>query len=137
MNDTNRISDEALEERLLSLAEKKEETASQRPPVINTFLLRMEAERRRSRRQAQIMTIAVWFSVTATLAILAYLTLMLWPELQKEFPPAARQMLAELKRSLAAYGRVIDALGIAMLLDSLFSAALLIAGRNRLFTQSD
>ena len=45
--------------------------------------------------------------------------------------------LTELKRSLAAYGRVIDALGIAMLLDSLFSAALLIAGRNRLFTQSD
>ena len=58
--------DEAMEKSLLSLAENEEETAALQPPVVNIFRLRMEAERRRSRRQVQAVTIAVWFSVTTS-----------------------------------------------------------------------
>ena len=77
--------DEAMEKSLLSLAENEEETAALQPPVVNIFRLRMEAERRRSRRQVQAVTIAVWFSVTTTLGILCYFILSLLPELEKGF----------------------------------------------------
>ena len=122
--------DEAMEKRLLSLAENEEETAALQPPVVNIFRLRMEAERRRSRRQVQAVTIAVWFSVTTTLGILCYFILSLLPELEKGFSPAARRLLAQLRESFASYGAILNAIGIAM-------ALLLIVKRNSFFAQKN
>lgn len=129
--------DEAMEKRLLSLAENEEETADLQPPVVNIFRLRMEAERRRSRRQVQAVTIAVWFSVTTTLGILCYFILSLLPELEKGFSPAARRLLAQLRESFASYGAFLNAIGIAMSLGFLFSAVLLIVKRNSFFAQKN
>ena len=134
-NKNESVSDTRLDELLLSL--RAEETTPEQPPVINTFRLQMEAERRRSRIQLQIVTIAAFISVTATLALLAYFAFVLLPEMEKHFSPGTRFLLAQIKQSFASCQGWFLALGAAMLLGYLFSAVLMIAKRDVLFTKKE
>lgn len=125
-----RISDSKLEEMLLSLREEEDEAIREKPPVINTFRLQMEAERRRNRRQVQIATIAAWFSVTATLALLSYLWFVMLPELEHIFSPETMRLITQLRQSFASYRWLFIALGAAVALSYLFSVVLLLTKRN-------
>ena len=129
------IYDEKLEERLLLL--RDDETTQEKPPVINTFRLQMEAERRRNKRQVQIVTVAAWFSVTATLAILAYLAFVLMPELEKHFSHQTKLLIGQIKQSLASCQGCFLAIGAALLLGYLFSAVLMVVKRDILFTKNE
>ena len=154
------ISDERLEERLLSL--RQEDSPREQPPVVNTFRLEMESERRRNKRQVQIAAVAAWCSVTATLAVgdaLAMVLLdmhkfsirdyaenhpagaigraLLLPQMEKHFSPEAKFFIAQIKQSVASYSAALTALGIAFLVGSLFSGVLLIAKRDILFTKNN
>ena len=129
------ISDQSLDEMLLSLRDN--ENTQIKPPTINTFRLQMEAERRRNRRQLQIATIAAWFSVTATMTFLAYFALVLMPQIERVFSPSTRPSIAQLKQSLASYGGLFEAFGIALLLGYIFSALLLIVKKDILLTKKD
>ena len=129
------ISDERLEERLLSL--RQEDSPREQPPVINTFRLEMESERRRNKRQVQIAAVAAWCSVTATLALLAHFAFVLLPQMEKHFSPEAKFFIAQIKQSVASYSAALTALGIAFLVGSLFSGVLLIAKRDILFTKNN
>ena len=128
------LSDEKLEEMLLSL--RDDETTQEKPPVINTFRIQMEAERRRNKRQVQIVVVAAWFSVTVTLSLLAYFAFVRLPEMEKLFSPETRLILGQIKQSLASCHGWFVALGAAMLLGYIFSAALMVAKRDVLFTKN-
>ena len=73
------ISDRQLDEMLLSLRE--EEDTQEKPPVINTFRLEMERERRRSRIQLEIVTIAAFVSVMSTVIFTSFFFRFMLPEL--------------------------------------------------------
>ena len=64
LQENESISDELIDQMLLTLKEK--EDTQEKPPVINTFRLEMKRERRRSRIQLEIVTIAAFVSVTST-----------------------------------------------------------------------
>ena len=137
MAEKKTVTNETLDQILLSLADSEEEEPSRtEPPVINTFRLRMEAERRRNRRQVQIVTIAAWFSVTSTLALLSYFAFVLLPEIEKNFTPQTKHFILTLRQSLSAYESLFYAFGIAMILGYVFSAVLLIAKRDLFFTKN-
>lgn len=131
------ISDSTIEEMLMSLREDEDGSTREKPPVVNTFRLQMEAERRRNRRQVQIVTIAAWFSVTATLALLSYLAFVMLPELEHVFSPETKRLITQLRHSLASYGGIFAVLGAAVLLGYVFSAVLLIVKKNDIFKSYD
>ena len=141
MADKNRITDEVLDRMLHSLADSDEHNPRPKQPVINTFRLHMEAERRRNRRQVQIVTVAAWVSVTATLALLAYFSLVLLPQIEKTFTPQTKFFFTQMKQSLAAYQGLFATLCAAlcafMLLGYVFSAALLIVKRDSIFPRNE
>lgn len=132
------MTDEQLDRLLASLKETAETDAClPSPPVVNTFRLQMEAERRRSRRQVQIVTLAAWFSVTATLAVLAYFALVLFPALEPAFTPEMKHFLAQIRQSAHACSGLFIATGVALLLGYVFSSVLLIAKKDTFFQRND
>lgn len=137
MTEKRQISDGRLEEMLLSLRQSDEAEESIQPPVINTFRLQMEAKRRREKRQVQAVTLAAWFSVTATIALIAYFALVMLPKIERTFSPETRRIILQVKQSFASYGVVFAVLGAVMLLGYLLSAALLIAKMDVLLKKHD
>lgn len=137
MTEKRQISDGRLEEMLLSLRQSDEAEESIQPPVINTFRLQMEAERRREKRQVQAVTLVAWFSVTATIALIAYFALVMLPKIERTFSPETRRIILQVKQSFASYGVVFAVLGAVMLLGYLLSAALLIAKMDVLLKKHD
>ena len=123
------IPDARLEKMLLSL--RDDHSVPEKPPVVNTFRLEMEAERRRNRRQVQIVAVASWFSVTATLSLLAYAAFVLLPETEKYISPETRLLLAQLKQSLSSYGWLFAALEVTVALGYVLSALLMIVKRKK------
>ena len=97
------ISDEQLEEMLLSLRENEESGhMREQPPVVNTFRLEMEAERRRSRIQLEIVTIAAFVSVLSTVVFTAVFFRFLLPDLIAHCDSRTRQMLLSFRVDISA-----------------------------------
>ena len=133
------ISDLLLEERLLSLRE--EEGTQEQPPVVNTFRLEMEAERRRSRIQLEFVTVAAFVSVTATVVFIAVFFRFLLPDLITRSDSRTRAMFLSLRADIVAaweqFGGLFIAIALTVLLGYVFSAALLIAKKDILFTKNE
>ena len=92
------ISDRQLDEMLLSLRE--EEDTQEKPPVINTFRLEMERERRRSRIQLEIVTIAAFVSVMSTVIFTSFFFRFMLPELMAKSDRRTREMLVTFQSAL-------------------------------------
>ena len=131
------ISDRQLDEMLLSLRE--EEDTQEKPPVINTFRLEMERERRRSRIQLEIVTIAAFVSVMSTVIFTSFFFFFLLPELMAKSDRRTREMLVTFQSALDSafkpFGGIFIAIGLLFALGVMISAVLLISKRNEIFTQ--
>ena len=131
------ISDRQLDEMLLSLRE--EEDTQEKPPVINTFRLEMERERRRSRIQLEIVTIAAFVSVLSTVIFTSLFFRFMLPELMAKSDRRTREMLVTFQSALDSafkpFGGIFIAIGLLFALGVMISAVLLISKRNEIFTQ--
>ena len=136
-NHTQSVSDMQLEEMLLSLREPESTEAA--PPVVNTFRLEMEAERRRSRIQLEIVTIAAFVSVMSTVIFTSFFFRFMLPELMAKSDRRTREMLVTFQSALDSafkpFGGIFIAIGLLFALGVMISAVLLISKRNEIFTQ--
>ena len=136
-NHTQSVSDMQLEEMLLSL--KEPESTEPAPPVVNTFRLEMEAERRRSRIQLEIVTIAAFVSVMSTVIFTSFFFRFMLPELMAKSDRLTREMLVTFQSALDSafkpFGGIFIAIGLLFALGVMISAVLLISKRNEIFTQ--
>ena len=130
------IADELLDEMLLSLRE--EEDTQEKPPVINLFRLEMERERRRSRIQLEIVTIAAFVSVIATVVFTGVFFRFMLPDMMTHGDRRTRELLLSFQSSvnsaLADYSGILIALALAFLMGTILSAVLLISKRKEIFT---
>lgn len=133
------ISDQQLEQMLLSLRE--EENTAVQPPVVNTFRLEMEKERRRSRIQLEIVTIAAFVSVISTAVFTAVFFRFMLPEMIAYSDRRTRGYFLSLKSAAEAafrqFGSIFIAIALAVLMGYIFSAVLLIAKRDRFFSDKN
>lgn len=133
------IPDARLEKMLMSL--RDDHSVPEKPPVVNTFRLEMEAERRRSRIQLEIVTVAAFVSVTATLFFTAVFFRFMLPDLIAHSDRRTREMIFEVKAAAEAvfrqFGVLILAITLIVLLRYVFSAVLLITKRNVLFAKKE
>lgn len=117
------IADELLDEMLLSLRE--EEDTQEKPPVINLFRLEMERERRRSRIQLEIVTIAAFVSIIATVVFTGVFFRFMLPDMMTHSDRRTRELLLSFQSSvnsaLADYSGILIALALAFLMER-FSA---------------
>lgn len=131
--------DQSLDEMLLSLRE--EENAQQKPPVINTFRLQMEAERRRSRIQLEMVTVAAFISVLSTAVFTAFFFRFMLPDIIAHSDRRTKEFFLTFRADVHAdwgrFGGIFIAIALAVLMGYIFSAVLLISHRNKIFTQKE
>lgn len=138
LQENESISDELIDQMLLTLKEK--EDTQEKPPVINTFRLEMKRERRRSRIQLEIVTIAAFVSVTSTVVFTSVFFRFMLPELMARSDRRTKEMIQSFGTTLDSvfkqFGGFFMAIALMFLLGFVFSAVLLIRKRNELFTQN-
>ena len=138
-NHTQSVSDMQLEEMLLSLREPESTEAA--PPVVNTFRLEMEAERRRSRIQLEIVTIAAFVSVVSSVVFTAVFFRFMLPDLIAHGDSRMNELFISFRADLNAvweqFGGLFIAIALTLLIGYVFSAVLLFAKRDVLFTKNE
>lgn len=133
-----KISDAQLDEMLLSLRE--DENVQGKPPVVNIFGLAMEEERRRSRIQLEIVTIAAFVSVISTAVLTAVFFRFMLPDLIARSDSRTREIIFSFREAIVCVseklGGTFIAIALTVLLGYMIGGVLLIREKNEIFVQN-